>query len=232
VNREADDSDEQLRVSFDAKSPVKIGEFSRGGKNRVATVAADHDFRPDELCTPFGVFLPKNGDLHFHFTCSSVTADFEVDTLSLWWESARQRFPAVKTLVINLDNGPEHHSRRTQFIKRIVEFADYYRIHVRLAYYPPYHSKYNPVERCWGVLENHWNGSLLDSVEATLGFARSMTWKGTHPEVVLREGIYETGKRLKPSEMAKLERRLNRHPELPKWFVDIPPLHVADQRNN
>src|SRR5262245_2149031 len=29
---------------------------------------------------------------------------------------------------------------------------------VRLAYYPPYHSKYNPIERCWGILENHWNG--------------------------------------------------------------------------
>ncbi|WP_419606290.1 ISAzo13-like element transposase-related protein, partial [Thiolapillus sp.] len=38
---------------------------------------------------------------------------------------------------------------------------------MRLAYYPPYHSKYNPVERLWGVLENHWRGELLDSVEKT-----------------------------------------------------------------
>ena len=53
---------------------------------------------------------------------------------------------------------------RSQFLKRIVAFARKYRLVVQLAYYPPYHSKYNPIERCWGVLEMHWNGSLLDSV--------------------------------------------------------------------
>ncbi|WP_419606378.1 ISAzo13-like element transposase-related protein [Thiolapillus sp.] len=45
---------------------------------------------------------------------------------------------------------------------------------IRLAYYPPYHSKYNPVERLWGVLENHWRGELLDSVEKTGSSAESV----------------------------------------------------------
>ena len=62
-----------------------------------------------------------------------------------------------------------------------MEFARKYGLAVQLAYYPPYHSKYNPIERCWGILEMHWNGSLLDSIEAVVGFARSMTWKGKHP---------------------------------------------------
>ena len=48
-----------------------------------------------------------------------------------------------------------------------------------MAYYPPYHSKYNPIERCWGILENHWNGSLLDSIGAVVGFAESMTYAGS-----------------------------------------------------
>jgi len=38
-------------------------------------------------------------------------------------------------------------------------------------YYPPYHSKYNLIERCWGILENHWNGTLLNSVH-TVGTER------------------------------------------------------------
>lgn len=212
-----------MRVSIDAKSVVKIGEFSRGGKARVETKAADHDFRPLESLIPQGILVPKHGDLHLAFTPSKATADFEVDVLEDWWESARHRYPKVRTLVLNLDNGPEHHSRRTQFIKRMVEFTDHYQIAVRLAYYPPYHSKYNPIERCWGILENHWNGSLLDSRDAALGFAGSMTWKGQHPSVTLREQIYETGQRLTPAEMEKLEGRLHRDPNLPKWFVDIPP---------
>ncbi len=58
----------------------------------------------------------------------------------------------IRELVINLDNGPELASNRTQFIKRITEFSDRYQLAIHLVYYPPYHSKYNPVERVWGIL--------------------------------------------------------------------------------
>jgi transposase len=212
-----------LRISLDAKSPVKIGEFSRRGKSRVRTEAADHDFPPDEVLTPFGILLPKTDDLFLYFTPSTFTADFVVDTICDWWKSIRPRFPQVRMLVINLDNGPEQNSRRTQFVKRMVDFVSTYQVAVRLAYYPPYHSKYNPIERCWGILENHWNGSLLDSRQAALGFARSMTWNSKHPVVRVAKGTYETGKRLTPSAMSQLENKLDRLPELPKWFVDIRP---------
>jgi transposase len=42
-----------------------------------------------------------------------------------------------------------------------VDFAYENFINIKLAYYPPYHSKYNPIERLWGVLENYWNGEFL-----------------------------------------------------------------------
>jgi hypothetical protein len=93
---------------------------------------------------------------------------------------------------------------------------------VQLAYYPPYHSKYNPIERCWGVLEMHWNGSLLDSIEAVIGFARTMSWKGKNPTVGLVETPYASGTRLKPKEMKVLESEVVRLPTLEKWFVKIP----------
>ena len=50
-------------------------------------------------------------------------------------------------------------------------------------YYPPYHSKYNPIERCWSSLEQKWGGTLLNSLEVILEQARRMTWKGKHPAV-------------------------------------------------
>jgi transposase len=52
-------------------------------------------------------------------------------------------------LVIYLDNGPRNSGSRTQFLKRMIEFADWSGLEIRLVYYPPYHSKYNPIERCW-----------------------------------------------------------------------------------
>ena len=222
VNPEADRARDTLRISIDAKATVNVGPFSRRGRSRTGTKAADHDFKPEATLTPFGIFLPEHDDLTLYMTRSKVTSDFIVDRLRDWWESNRVRFPGVTRLVLNLDNGPENHSRRTQFLKRIVGFARKYGLVVQLAYYPPYHSKYNPIERCWGILEMHWNGSLLDSVEAVLGFARSMTWKGKHPAVHVVETTYAKGVSLKPEEMRALEAEVVRLPTLEKWFVSIP----------
>ncbi len=222
VNPEADRARDTPRVSIDAKATVVIGPFSRRGRSRTKTKAVDHDFKPEATLTPFGIFLPEHDDLWLSMARSKVTSDFVADRLEPWWQEVGLRFLSVKTLVINLDNGPENHSRRTQFLKRIVGFARKHGLAIQLAYYPPYHSKYNPIERCWGILEMHWNGSLLDSVEAVLGFARSMTWKGKHPVVSVVETTYATGVKLTPVEMAALEAEVVRPPSLEKWFVKIP----------
>lgn len=123
VNPEADRADDTLRISIDAKATVAIGPFSRRGKSRIKTQGADHDFKPEATLTPFGIFLPEHDDLWLYMVRSKITSDFIVDRLEQWWEEVRHRFLQVKILVINLDNGPENHSRRTQFLKRIVAFA-------------------------------------------------------------------------------------------------------------
>jgi DDE family transposase len=222
VNPAADQAENVLRLSMDAKATVKIGLFSRGGKSRVRVQAADHDFRPDAVLAPFGILLPQYDDLFLYFTHSPVTSDFIVDVLEDWWGKVKSRFRQIDTLVLNQDNGPENHSRRTQFMKRIIAFGRQHRLLIRLAYYPPYHSKYNAVERCWGVLENHWNGSLLDSVETALRFAGTMTWNGKHPLVRLIGKSYQKGVRLTATEMEALEGQIERLQGLEKWFVDIP----------
>jgi transposase len=150
-----------------------------------------------------------------------VTSDCLVDRLAQWWEGVRERFAHITTPVINVDNGPDNHSRRTQCMQRLVAFVQQYRVTIRLAYYPPYHSKYNPIERCWGILENHWNGTLLDSIDTVLQFARTMTWNGRHPVVDLVTTIYQTGVTLTKDVMETVEAQLQRLPDLGKWFVDI-----------
>jgi hypothetical protein len=59
-----------------------------------------------------------------------------------------------------------------------VEFSAAQGVTVKLACYPPDHSKYNPVERVFGVLENYWNGDPLCAVSLALGMAEGMTYKG------------------------------------------------------
>jgi transposase len=221
INEEADADEQTLRISMDAKATVKVGPFARGGKSRVPTKAADHDFQPTATVTPVGIFLPASDEVFFYGVISKVTSDCLVDRLAEWWETVRERFSHIKMLVVNVDNGPETHSRRTQFMQRLLEFVQQYHISVRLAYYPPYHSKYNPIERCWGILEQHWNGALLDSVEAVIRYAASMTWKGKHPIVEVVTTTYQTGVKLTKEAMETVETHLQRLPSLEKWFVDV-----------
>jgi len=224
IHAHADEDETVLRVSMDAKAMIPIGLFSRNGKTRVVIKSLDHDFDPDETLTPQGIFLPKYDELHLYFTNSHVTSDFIADCFRDFWLTVRERFPQVETLLLNQDNGRESHSRRTQFMQRITEFTDEFQVTIQLAYYPPYHSKYNPVERVWGVLEKHWNGSLLDSIQTVLNFAETMTWNGRHPVVKLVEKTYHTGVSLTKKAMDKLEERFERLSGLEKWVVRIEPL--------
>jgi len=224
-NQAADESEDSLRISIDTKAKLNVGEFSRGGQARgqKATEALDHDLRPREKLVPFGILEVLNGLLTIIFGTSRETSDFIVDCLQQWWDSSKERYGHIRQLVIDLDNGPELASNRTQFMKRIVEFADRNNLEVVLVYYPPYHSKYNPIERCWGILEMHWNGSLLDSVDTVLAWARTMTWKATRPIVHLLEKTYETGVRLAQKAFKLIEARLKRDEALPKYCVRIQP---------
>jgi hypothetical protein len=204
---------------------VKIGEFSRGGaaRGKQAVAAADHDMHPDAILAPAGILEVAAGQLNIVFGTSRDTSDFVADCLDLWWTQRRVVYPNVRRLLLNLDNGPEIASSRTQFMKRLTEFSDRHQLTLELAYYPPYHSKYNRIERCWGILENHWNGALLNSIDAALAWAKTMTWKGIRPLVHLLEGIYETGVRVAKADFTPFAKRLLRSSALPKWSVVIQP---------
>jgi hypothetical protein len=74
----------------------------------------------------------------------------------------------------------------------MVEFSIDNNTEVILAYYPSYYSKYNPVEHVWGVLEQHWNGALLDSAETIEKYIKTMTYGGKHPIVKTVDTEYKT----------------------------------------
>jgi Rhodopirellula transposase DDE domain len=227
-NRAADDDPDVIRISMDAKAKVAVGDYSRDGESRgaEATQALDHDPEPDQKLVPQGILDLTSCSLSIFIATSNGTSDFFADCLEQWWEANKVRYPDARRLVINLDNGPENSSHRTQFMNRMVIFADATGLEIKLVYYPPYHSKYNPIEHCWGVLESHWNGTLLNSVATVVEWAGTMTWKGTRPIVKLIETTYAKGVRIAKDAFRAIESRLQRHDSLPKYDVLIRPQPV------
>ena len=226
ANRQADAAPNEIRISIDAKARMNIGNFSRGGRNRVLTQAEDHDLGVKTKMTPFGFFLPQYDDLYLFFTESYASSDFIVDRLDEVWGEIMKKYSSPDILTINADNGMENSSQRTQFIKRMVEFSQKHQITIKLAYYPPYHSKYNPIERVWGIYENHINGDMMDTVETTLKFAESMTYNGKPPIVKLIDQVYQTGVKVAKEGMEKYNKFVERLPKLEKWFLTISPIAI------
>ena len=213
---------------MDCKATVKIGGFSRGGQTRGDEQAFDHDLGCQETYTPCGIVDEDSSQLDIVFGSSYKTSDFLVDTLEAKWDRLEEQEKAdISKLQVKMDNGPESNGKRTQFLYRMVQLADAIGKPIQLLYYPPYHSKYNPIERCWGILELHWNGTKLIDAETMLEWAKSMTWKGLSPVVELSRQVYQKGVRLSKTAMEAVEARLKRDAKLPKYDILIHPAPTA-----
>jgi hypothetical protein len=217
-----------IRISLDTKATIHVGDYSRGGKSRCTrpVKALDHEMMPKEKLVPGGILETASGKAFLFFTESNKTSNFIADGIALWWNTRKENLGTVQRLVINMDNGPECSGRRTQFLERMVEFSDQSGLEIRLAYYPPYHSKYNAIEHYWGGLERSWNGYILDTVDTVMKRAGSFVWRSVRPTVKLIKGLYEKGITLCREERAALEERLIRNTQLPKWDIIIKPLAV------
>ena len=172
---------------------------------------------------PFGILEIATGLLTLIFGTHECS-DFWGDCLTLWWKGVRHRCRGIRRLVVYLDNGPKNSGVTRKFLRRMVQFADWSGLEVRLVYYPPYHSKYNPIERCWSSLQRKWNGVLLTCWNVVRTCAQRMTWHGDHPSVHRIEDTYDNDEPVTNAEMKQINARLERSQTLMKYDINISPL--------
>ena len=213
---------------MDGKATVHIGDGSRGGRTRGDHEACDHDMGLQEPYIPCGIVEEDRGHLSITFGSASTTSDCIVDALEAWWAALDEgEQMAMARLQITMDNGPESRGKRTQFLHRMVALCDTIGKPIQRLSSPPSHRKYHPIERCWGILELHWNGTTLGDAEPMLAWAKRMTWKGMPPIVELSRKVYQNGVSLSTRAMRAVENRLERHPTLPKWDMLIQPVSTS-----
>ena len=209
-----------VMISIDTKDKVLLGPFSRNGKNRIQIEAVDHELTNDCLI-PFGILdLKNNTPYFFNYTSKPTSLDL-VDCIEEFFEEQYLN-KDISKLMIFLDNGPDNSGVRTIFLSGLINIAKKYNIQIELVYYPPYHSKYNPVERLWARLEKIWNGFLLETKEVCLSFMKNLTWRNTKSVTKLKEVKYEKGLTINKKEMKMLEDKyITRTDGIKKWSVLI-----------
>ena len=174
---------------------------------------------------PDGIVDEDHGQVRLPVGSSYKTSACIVDALEAWGAALEETEQGPLTrLQSKMDNGPESRGRRTQFLQRMVKFCDAIGQPIQLWYYPPSHSQDHPIERGWGLLEVHGNGTKLVERETRVEWAKSMPWKGRQPIVARSRKGYQKAVTLSKKAMQEVEARRARHPELPKWDILIHPV--------
>ena len=199
-----------------------MGEKTRTASDGSVPKALDHDPPSKHKLVPFGILVLTTGLLTLVFG-NKECSDFWGDCMKCWWQHARDRHRGVRKLVVYLDNGPKNSGVTRKFLRRMIEFADWSGLEVRLVYYPPYHSKYNPVERCWSALQQKWNGSLLTCWQVVRSFTLRMTWNKHAPQIHRITRGYKNEKPVTKEKMVKINSRLIRSKQLEKYDLTIKP---------
>jgi Rhodopirellula transposase DDE domain len=139
---------------------------------------------------PWGSVDAESGEVRSPFGRASKTRDVIVDTRAAWGQAREEPDQAaVERRHIKMENGPESSGGRTQFLPRMVQWADQSGQPLQGRYSPPSHRTYTPLARCWGIVEVRGPGPKLVEVQTRLAWAKGMTWKGSHPVGQLRRKV-------------------------------------------
>ena len=199
-----DDGNEEVAfISTDDKATKKIGNFSDNGYSWQNIKALDHDTT-------------------FKYAYNS-TAAFKVDCIEKYIVR-KNKHHKLKKLVVFLDNGPENSSRRKLWLKKIVKLSIKYNLIIQLVYYPPYHSKYNKIERVWAHIQMEWRRITIDSLDLLIDCLNKMKWKGIDIKGNLSMNKYEKGIKVSDYEMeTEINPHIIREEGLEKWSLVITP---------
>lgn len=209
-------------ISFDTKKKENLGNFYRAGHlyTKEELHAYDHDFSSfaDGVIIPHGIYDLQHNIGYIHIGTSKDTSQFACDCLRSWWlQHGRLLYPNATAILALCDGGGSNGSRHYIFKEDLQQLADELGIEIRIAHYPPYCSKYNPIEhRLFPHITRACQGVLFTSVNLVKKLIeKTTTSKGLKVFVKIIETIYQTGRKV--ADNFKQTMRIVLDDFLPAW---------------
>lgn len=209
-------------ISIDTKKKELLGDFFRDGRiDAQATIETnDHDFGSAGSGTviPHGVYDVGKNHGFLHLNTSHDTSELACDSIAAWWEEhGRTDYPEAKKILVLCDGGGSNSATQYVFKEDLQKLADRLRREIRVAHYPPYCSKYNPIEhRLFPHLTRACQGVIFESVELVKGLMeKARTSTGLEVTVEILDKVYRTGR--KYAEGFKENMKIIFDEILPKW---------------
>jgi hypothetical protein len=214
--------------SIDTKAKEHLGKLYRKGRVRGSGPfqAFDHDFPSwaDGVVIPHGIYDPLHKRGHINVGLSRDTSEFACDSLRWYWNRiGKRRYPNASSILVLCDGGGSNSASKYIFRHDLQRLSEAIELPIRIAHYPPYCSKYNPIERrFFPHVGRACAGMLFDSLDTVVSLMkRAVTLTGLRTTVNVITRAYEKGRQA--TDEMKNALRIRHDTLLPKWnYVAMP----------
>lgn len=215
-------------LSIDTKKKERLGDLDRGGTPlcNEAPPVFDHDYAylSDGKIVPAGIYDMKENTGFLSIGTNYETAEFIGDNLIWWWENwGINQYPDATYLLIFCDCGGANGYRHYAFKKKLLEVAKYIGIKIQVAHYPPYCSKWNPIEhRLFSQVHRASAGCIFTSYSQVKRIYEGTSTKtGLNIHVRITNKLYYIGLKIGEKDLDK--NRILTHSKLPQFNYTLLP---------
>ena len=224
------EADENPWFSIDTKAKEHLGKLYRKGRVRCSAPfqAFDHDFPSwaDGVVIPHGIYDRKANLGHINLGLSHDTSQFACDSFKWFWNRiGKRRYPQATSILLTCDGGGSNSANKYIFKHDLERLSESIGLEIRIAHYPPYCSKYNPIERrFFPHIGRACSGMLFDTIDRVAELMRrAKTSTGLRTTVNVIRRFYETKRNATADMKANLQITYDKI--LPKWnYVASPQL--------
>ena len=209
-------------ISMDTKKKELVGNFAREGQTytQVPVDTLDHDFPSAGVgkVVPHGLYDLAQNEGFLHLNTSHDTSEFCCDSVAHWWQRhGCKHYPNARRLLLLCDGGGSNASNRHVFKEALQKLANRLGLEIRIAHYPPYCSKHNPIEhRLFPHITRACRGVVFHSVAIAKQFMeKAKTNTGLKVTVDILAGVYATGKKCATDFLTTMTIRFDDF--LPRW---------------
>lgn len=190
-------------VSVDTKKKELIGNLFREGKiyTTETVEVLDHDFPTlaEGVAVPHAIYDIVRNEAYVNIGTSRDTSEFACDSIRHWWHTfGKLHYPNASSILMLMDGGGSNSSRHYLFKRDLQAVADEIGIEIRIAHFPPYTSKWNPIEhRVFPHITRALQGVVLKTHQLTKDLIeKTTTTAGLKVFACIFNKVYETGRKV------------------------------------